>query len=92
MDCVIYSLYRTQIIIKSLHIVHCQEPMISAHLAACVETTFDVVFFVEFCCRITPLGPKLVGKWCRGGLFFLTCVEGNINQSVLFLRCASASR
>ena len=33
-----------------------QEPVISAHLAAAVETTFDVVFFVEFVCRITPLG------------------------------------
>lgn len=35
-----------------------QEPMISAHLAAAVETTFDVVFFVEFCCRITKPGRK----------------------------------
>ena len=33
-----------------------QEPMISAHLAAALETTFDVVFFVEFACRITSLG------------------------------------
>ena len=32
--------------------------MISAHLAAAVETTFDVVFFVEFCCRITKPGRK----------------------------------
>eukprot|EP00913_Durusdinium_trenchii_P018398 g17283.t1 len=32
--------------------------MISAHLAACVETTFDVVFFVEFCCRIMTAPSK----------------------------------
>ena len=36
--------------------------MISAHMAAMVETTFDVVFFVEFLCRITPFGrPKTLG-------------------------------
>ncbi|CAK9072446.1 unnamed protein product [Durusdinium trenchii] len=35
-----------------------EEPMISAHLAACVETTFDVVFFVEFCCRIMTAPSK----------------------------------
>ena len=34
---------------------HHQEPVISAHLAALLETTFDVVFFVEFVCRITWL-------------------------------------
>jgi len=35
-----------------------EEPVISAHLAAAVETTFDVVFFVEFVCRITTAPSK----------------------------------
>jgi hypothetical protein len=52
-----------------------QEPVISAHLAAAVETTFHVVFFVEFVCRITPLGHFVCKENAGFHGNFLACIK-----------------